>query len=651
LKHLPGAKLLLKDLEIDSWTYGYRSRRFDLEWFVYLKLSERSKTTPVFKEFKDAINQCPFACAADPEFFYSTVRFRTHSDIAVYQNRVLLMTVVFSLTTEAILVLKSMPFLNLLAHLLKLVVTTLPRVYANANLAYWLAHGESSEVISQLMPRDKHAFQKILSVSVIDSLPIPYLCDFGPVIAFAGRSANFIGSVLSWRPGDNHEFMISRRVAHPWEQISDRIQASFDEGHSKVLVVSETGTGKSYYLPRFLKHHYDHLFLLVPRKALRDELNLEGSVILTRGVAIGRLNVCTAGHFARRFPDGPPDKSLVLLDEIHEETVDQQLVCRTKIQRLLYMTATPVFRKVPEPSMSINTSFERPYRVQQGVFYGTDPTTAVKAVVSQCPKFAGRFLIIVPSIREANATARTMVSNGFVATVWSSQSRQLPETGHIVATQIADAGINIPGITCVIDSGDAILNVGGDLVRTLAPPELSRQRMGRTGRFCDGLYVSLKPCGSLRSDDCPSAGSVLADPVMGYLLKHNHCKNVPDSLFLVSNAVRPSTVVARSTQDYSLGLYTHLILCGERGEVYQDMINGRSDNEALLERLPKISWLSLSDVEKLAAKTTLVYLYDDGFSVQIPLVRGGVLDREERLPLPPLGETNSLIMGDLNLFG
>jgi hypothetical protein len=77
---------------------------------------------------------------------------------------------------------------------------------------------------------------------------------------------------------------------------------------------------------------------------------------------------------------------------------------------------------------------------------------------------------------------------GREAHVLSGKQRKVPLTGDIVATQVVDSGIDIPGITIVIDKGKRIVSHKGETMSWDTDASVDKQRRGRTGRRNEG-YV------------------------------------------------------------------------------------------------------------------------------------------------------------------
>jgi excinuclease UvrABC helicase subunit UvrB len=123
----------------------------------------------------------------------------------------------------------------------------------------------------------------------------------------------------------------------------------------------------------------------------------------------------------------------------------------------------------------------------------------------------GRTLVIEPSTRQAELIANTLTQMGHKVKLVHSGDRTVPrdESVHIVATQVVDAGITITNLKTVIDTGLSIINDRGEVRTVHANMATREQRAGRTGRQCDGVYISLAPVGRTESTPYPSLSTGL----------------------------------------------------------------------------------------------------------------------------------------------
>jgi len=220
---------------------------------------------------------------------------------------------------------------------------------------------------------------------------------------------------------------------------------------------------------------------------------------------------------------------------------------------------------------------------------------------------------------------------GIEAKLLHAGDRIVPDHGHLIATQIVDAGINIKGITCVIDTGTMLINHKGSMELWLSDVTNAAQRKGRTGRFCDGLYISLHTPGKEKQVSYPSLASYFEDPARYSIYE------ISSSLQrITSMAVTPllwngfAGVDNQISDDELLSLSTwHYIRLNEpRPEVvqqrYQKVFNGKPD-----ERDDYIFSLVLKNEGSLVPLPTMLQLIK---TVTVYYAQDAIL-RDDRWPV------------------
>jgi ATP-dependent helicase HrpB len=240
-----------------------------------------------------------------------------------------------------------------------------------------------------------------------------------------------------------------------------------------------------------------------------------------------RIRFLTEAILARRIVQDPnlAGVSAVILDEFHERhlSTDLALALLKLLQlkkpglKLAVMSAT----LNPEPLLAylpgarLLTLSESPFSldIQYEEKPGDRPlqdkvASAVYRIVSTGIK--GDILAFLPGAAEIRRSAEALVSHAerfdFVVTPlhgelpWAEQSRAIAPADRrkvILATNVAETSITIPGVAAVIDSG--LARVAGHSawsgLPTISTSKISRssavQRAGRAGRTQEGIIVRL----------------------------------------------------------------------------------------------------------------------------------------------------------------
>ena len=248
-----------------------------------------------------------------------------------------------------------------------------------------------------------------------------------------------------------------------------------------------------------------------------------------------RIISMTTGILLRRFTDDPflEDVSCVILDEFHERSLEIDLVlgmiCRLRESvrpdlRLVIMSATmdsqPLVNLIPD-SRAIDSA-GRTYEVEIHYAGQTSRRPIDQQILEVVPEAlaetSGHVLVFLPGVGEIHLTAQTLARAGIGhevtvdklygdmnpnqqdAVLNHSSSRKL-----ILATNVAETSITIPGVTAVIDSGLAKVlrqdqRVGMSELRLENISQASAdQRAGRAGRTGPGHCWRLWTSGAHRA--------------------------------------------------------------------------------------------------------------------------------------------------------
>jgi ATP-dependent helicase HrpB len=329
---------------------------------------------------------------------------------------------------------------------------------------------------------------------------------------------------------------------HPYaEAIRDSLAA-----HRRLILSAPPGTGKSTQVPQFLLSETATTMVLQPRRIAAR--SLAARVAAERGEALGetvgyhvrferglsaatRLVFATYGVFWQQLQQDPtiPGVSLVILDEFHERTLeaDACLAWLKRLQegprpdlRLVVMSATLEGEALAEyldrpPLLAVDARAHPvaiahlPPQPHESLWHHA--ARGFRHLLSE--GLEGSVLIFMPGLGEIRRTLdalapicrergfRLLELSGSQTPEAQQEALALPavEPCVIVATNVAETSLTIPGVVAVIDSGlarHAAYDPERDL-DTLHLGLISRQnatqRAGRAGRLGPGRCLRLWP--------------------------------------------------------------------------------------------------------------------------------------------------------------
>lgn len=243
-----------------------------------------------------------------------------------------------------------------------------------------------------------------------------------------------------------------------------------------------------------------------------------------RSPASTRIEILTEGILTRRLQEDPALEgvSAVLFDEFHERhlTGDLGLALCLDIQaalrpdlRLLVMSATldgaKLARFLAAPRVtSEGRSF--PVSIRHVPARAQEPETLQwqRACRIALEESSGDILFFLPGKAEIDRAARALAGLGVATETlhgelgMEAQTRLLApaiERRLILATNIAESSLTLPGVTAVIDSGlarEPRFDPGSGMSRletVFIPQSSAAQRAGRAGRTAPGLCLRLWP--------------------------------------------------------------------------------------------------------------------------------------------------------------
>ncbi|MBR9985735.1 MAG: ATP-dependent RNA helicase HrpA, partial [Desulfosarcina sp.] len=321
--------------------------------------------------------------------------------------------------------------------------------------------------------------------------------------------------------------------------------------HPVTIISGETGSGKTTQIPKFClaagRGINGKIACTQPRRIaattvaarIAEELgeDLGGSVgykirFQDKSGPDAYIKVVTDGILLAETQGDPwlNEYDTIIVDEAHERSLNidfvlgilKQLVHKRRNLKLIITSATidtEKFSKAFDDAPVIEVS-GRLYPVETRYFYpDADPAdkedrtpvelaaTAVDGLMS--PRTRGDILIFMPTEQDIRETCETLGGRHFARTVIlplfarlsaGEQRRVFAGTAArkiIVATNVAETSITIPGIKYVVDTGLARISQYTPRSRTTSLPvvPISRssadQRKGRCGRVANGVCIRL----------------------------------------------------------------------------------------------------------------------------------------------------------------
>ena len=302
-----------------------------------------------------------------------------------------------------------------------------------------------------------------------------------------------------------------------------------------VVVSSPTGSGKSTEIPRWCRAHAPDARVLViePRRVACRSLaarvaDLDGTRL---GDAVGyvvrddktmsestRIVFATPGIVLRQ-PGLLEGSATVILDEFHERTLDVDLLLALLIrrrtpsrQRLVIMSATLDGDRVAEHVGGDHLSAEgRAFPVDIRYLGRGDALpdagelpSRVRAAIDGAAGDSGDILVFLPGKAEIEACRRALEGSALAIVplhgglTLDEQRRAFDGAARkkvILATNVAETSITIPGVGVVIDSGlvrqTRYVDGRGSLVLAPIADDAAAQRAGRAGRTAPGVCYRL----------------------------------------------------------------------------------------------------------------------------------------------------------------
>jgi pre-mRNA-splicing factor ATP-dependent RNA helicase DHX16 len=352
----------------------------------------------------------------------------------------------------------------------------------------------------------------------------------------------------------------SRKKLPMYQYREQLVQAVKD--HQCLIVSSDTGSGKTTQIPQYIleENANNGLMIAVTQPRRVAAMSVAARVADEQGVRLGAqvgfsvrfeqkvsdktlIKFMTDGLLLRELIADPTlsEYSVIMLDEAHERTLStdillaflKDLIRHRQDLKLIISSATlnsvkfssflddcPIFR-VPGRMYPVETLFAS---APEANYVAAAVTTIWQLHLSQ--KLPGDILVFLTGQDDIELSASELEETGkklgnrvaplVVAPIYSSMPSELQQKIFeptppgarkvILATNIAETSITVPGITYVIDSGLAKENVYNPATgtETLQATPISRaaaaQRAGRAGRVGPGTCLRLYTKHSWLSD-------------------------------------------------------------------------------------------------------------------------------------------------------
>jgi hypothetical protein len=474
---------------------------FPVEKYVWRTMSPDATLT----EFASELRQSPYASSTDATGFWWYLEIPgvreelLATSMQLIRGRMVTTTAVYMALTEIVHIMRASR-LGLLVEAWQIYTQDAPRLFSLLDSLHWLDTGRSSPVISTLTPKDPYATQKHVAVwaatFVWDGFAV--LIGAWAGLGIMARLAELIAYVRLLRVAQDLDLALKTPHDNRWPPHLPAIKAALVEGNNAISLSAPTSTGKSTELPAaLLREENVSVWMVVHTRYLRDSYRNPWvppteQQMLAAGVNRfpARLYICTYGHFCARLAamDGPGPADYVILDEFHARLPIQGIASHRICghARVIHATATPDDLYLPPACPHISVPLEREWAEVVPCRLNLAPMELFKEA-KESGLDTKRVLFILPTVAAVDAVTQALLSMGEHATAVTAKRRSMPSAGHVVATPVAEAGVNIsPPATGLVDSGLTVSQSLGILQTRPTNPSEHIQRLGRVARRGEG---------------------------------------------------------------------------------------------------------------------------------------------------------------------
>nr|UYZ32447.1 polyprotein [Alternaria dianthicola hypovirus 1] len=485
-------------------------KEFTLEHHAYLL----NGCPASFEQFRSIIQKTPFAAFCNAEGFWATrERFDVSESTANgLRAKVLLLQAIYTIVAWLERSLCTVPVIGPMYKFFCTAKGMTEVMYSRLNALYYMAFGDSSLVLSSMMPKDRYISLKVLAFRVWTSFTSTDLLDFaGDIDQFKGMAdavaklAQDVSNLVfdldfsSVVPNPNNGESSNTGVESGWTALdhSHSVKTCLDliGERKEPLVTGPTGCGKSTDFIVGLAKEFTTVLVACPRRVL-----VKGSPVAQRRLYAGStdhltpglINFGTAGYFRQILSELPQD-SILVLDEFHEMDEDTLWLKETFKHKTICVSATPDFPCSERFSQVRLTASRNAGWVVETEVRDTRAKLedAWEALITD--GLHKKTLVIVPTIRMVQELTRhttKLASNKRVCELYRGHDR-VDSADWYFATSIVDSGITIPNLEMVIDLGWSSGWSSGSFETRPSSHNTMDQRKGRTGRTCDGSYLRL----------------------------------------------------------------------------------------------------------------------------------------------------------------
>ena len=386
-------------------------------------------------------------------------------------------------------------------------------MYSRLNALYWAMFGESSLVLSSMMPKDRYLSLKRLSFGIWTRFTSTDLLDFaGDIDQFKdladsmARLAQDVNSLvfdldissLVPRPDTGESLNTGKEIGWTALDHSQSVNECLDllSERREPLVTGPTACGKSTDFVIGLHEKYSTVLVSCPRRVLVKASPIAQKRLYSGSqdkLTPGQINFGTSGYFRKVLGTLPSDTILVL-DEFHELDEDTLWLHEKFSGNVICISATPEFPGSQRFSQVVLKKSRVTGRTIQTQVL--DTRGKLEDVWSALTENAGdqrKTLCIVPTLRMVQELTRHAVKlapQKRVCELFRGHDL-VTEADWYFATSIVDSGLTIPNLERVIDAGWSSGWSSGSFTTRPSSHNTMDQRKGRTGRTCDGSYVRL----------------------------------------------------------------------------------------------------------------------------------------------------------------
>lgn len=451
------------------------------------------------EDYRYRVAQSPYGPAIDTDTAWRAISERGTGMTAQEASSYLQLTAVANLATNyAVSQMTRAPIARILGTLYNFLIGQSTDVYGLLSIPYFLGAGEGSPLLTYLVPKDPYFLSKRVVLCILDHAPDDVLALGLPKEVFEGFRwlIDSLGpTVFLPNATDSAASTQGSGATDKWMTfVRGQVLPALVRDRT-VLVTASTGTGKSRNLPACLLVGYKRAFVLQPRKILCATLSTatwvhRGTALPDRGVVTMTYGYAQArSQRSSFFAAG----DVVLFDEVHDpaaEIVQMLLQVPTAVP-VVYLTATAenLLKLGLRPAAChLHLGGSPPFEITKLSAPGLDPVRAVRELWAKYGE--GKTLLIEPTKKGCVRLYELLASQGLNAGLLHS-GIQVPDSKVIVATQVVDAGITIPGVRFVVDTGRRIVEHTGRLLCVPTDAATEDQRAGRTGRTCTGYYLNV----------------------------------------------------------------------------------------------------------------------------------------------------------------